>query len=65
MQEKNWIRDPFSVNVYEQEGLTTTEEDKPIEICTDGPLKLHLKEQFVPNVLTHLQDDYPDLSKRV
>ena len=49
MQERNWIRDPFPVNVYELEEFTAAEEDKPIEICTDGPLKLHLKEQFLSN----------------
>lgn len=37
---KNWIRDPFSVNVYEKEGLTAAEEDKLIEISIDGDPKL-------------------------
>ena len=42
---KNWIRDPFSVNMHELEGLTAAEEEKLIEISTDGALKLHFKEQ--------------------
>lgn len=38
--KENWIRDTFSVNVYELEGLRAEEKDKLIEISTDGSLKL-------------------------
>ena len=64
MQEKTISRDPFSVSVYELEGLKAAEEDKLIEISTDGPLKLQFKEQSLSNFWAHLQD-YQELSKRV
>ena len=62
---KNWIRDPFSVNVNKQEGFTAAEEDKLIEISTDGELKLQFKEQSVPNFWAPLKEYYLELPKRV
>lgn len=61
---KNWIRDPFSVNVYELKELTAAEEDKLIEISTDGALKLQFKEQSLPNFWAHLHADFPELSEK-
>ena len=61
---KNWIRDPFSVNMHELEGLTAAEEEKLIEISTDGALKLQFKEQSLQNVWAYLQADFPELSKK-
>jgi len=52
---KNWIRDPFSVNVNGLKGLTAAEEDKLIEISTDGALKLQFKEHFQISGLTYKQ----------
>ena len=62
---KKWIRDPFSVSVYELEGLTAAEEDRLVEISTDSPLKLQFKEQSLSHFWAHLQEDYPELSKIV
>lgn len=61
---RNSIRNPFSVNLYELEGLTVAEKDKLIEISTDGALKLQFKEPPLPNFWAHLQVDFPELSKR-
>uniref|UniRef100_A0A8D0KS80 HAT C-terminal dimerisation domain-containing protein n=1 Tax=Strix occidentalis caurina TaxID=311401 RepID=A0A8D0KS80_STROC len=55
---------PDVINVYELEGLTAAEEDKLIEISTDGAPKLQFKEQSLPNFWAHLQADFPELSKR-
>lgn len=61
---KNWIRDTFSVNVYELEGLRAAEKDRLIEISTDGGLKFQAKVQSLPNFWVHLQADFPELTKR-
>lgn len=57
---KNWIRDTFSVNVYELEGLRAAEKDRLIEMSTDGGLKLQTKVQSLPNFWFHLQADFPE-----
>ena len=50
--------------MHELEGLTAAEEEKLIEISTDGALKLQFKEQSLQNVWAYLQADFPELSKK-
>ncbi|XP_078503770.1 zinc finger BED domain-containing protein 5-like [Lissotriton helveticus] len=43
-ESKNWIKDPFNVDIDNLMGLTASEENGLIEISTDSALKLQFKE---------------------
>lgn len=46
----DWIRDQFSVNIYEFQGLAVVEKEKLIEISTNTALKLYFHKTTLPNL---------------
>lgn len=64
-RKDNWIRDPFEVNVCDQDGLlTSVEEEQLIEISTDGALKTVFKNKSLSNFCGNLLETFPELSTK-
>jgi hypothetical protein len=61
-ESKNWIKDPFNVDIVKLTGLTAAEENGLTEISMDSALKLQFKENSLANFWLHAQMDYPELS---
>jgi hypothetical protein len=61
-ESKNWIKDPFNVDIDKLTRLTAAEENGLIEISTDSALKLQFKENSLANFWLHVRTDYPELS---
>jgi hypothetical protein len=61
-ESKNWIKDPFFVDIDKLMGLTAADENGLIEISTDSSLKRQFKENSLANFWLHARTDYPELS---
>jgi hypothetical protein len=61
-ESKNWIKDPFNVDIDKLMELTAAEENGLIEISMDSALKLPFKENSLVNFWLHVLTDYPELS---
>jgi hypothetical protein len=61
-ERKNWVKDPFNIDIDKLTGLTAVEENGLTEISTDSELKLQFKENSMANFWLHVRKSYPELS---
>ncbi|XP_069063693.1 zinc finger BED domain-containing protein 5-like [Pleurodeles waltl] len=57
-ESKNWIKDPFSLDIDNLMGLTSAEENGLIEISTDSALKLQFKENYLVEDFSTVKIDF-------
>lgn len=60
---KNWISDPFLVNVYELERLMAAEKDELIQIGQDGCSETAVQVIPLSKLWAHLQSGFMELSE--
>jgi hypothetical protein len=63
-ESKNWIKDPFNVDIGKLTGLTAAEENGFIEISEDSALKLQFKENSLANSWLRVRSDIPSNSTK-
>ncbi|CAI6349016.1 unnamed protein product [Macrosiphum euphorbiae] len=62
---RNWIRQPFEIDIHQINGLTSLEEDSIVEISSDTSLKMKFNQKSLDNFWLHVRKDYSELSCKV
>ncbi|VVC34520.1 Hypothetical protein CINCED_3A007729 [Cinara cedri] len=52
---RNWIRQPFEIDIHQINGLTSLEEDSLIEISTDTSLKIQFNQKSLEKFWLHVR----------
>jgi zinc finger BED domain-containing protein 5/7/8/9 len=61
---RNWIRQPFEIDIHQINGLTSLEEDSLVEMSTDTSLKMQFNQKSLEHFWLHVRKDYPQLSNK-
>jgi len=61
---RNWIRQPFEIDIHQINGLTSLEEDSLVEMSTDTSLKMQFNQKSLEHFWLHVRKDYPQLSSK-
>ncbi|XP_026819147.1 zinc finger BED domain-containing protein 5-like [Rhopalosiphum maidis] len=61
---RNWIRQPFEIDIHQINGLTSLEEDSLVEMSTDTNLKMQFNQKSLEHFWLHVRKDYPQLSSK-
>ena len=61
---RNWIRQPFEIDIHQINGLTSLEEDSLVVISPDSRLKIQFNQKSLENFWLHVRKDYTELSSK-
>jgi hypothetical protein len=58
---RNWIRQPFEIDIHQINGLTSLKEDSFVEMSTDTSSKIQFNQKSLGNFWLHVRKNYPEL----